>query len=188
MTDDVDVDVDVEQLAVVSASGALRALLAEADPGLLSGAACLQVAEVLARTEKAFAAARMRFSARATDCGAHGSLGFASGEEWAARLTGASVGQARDELALAGKLAACPSTSAALAAGELSLAQAAEIARTEKALPGTEDAMVGLAGTLSLGALRDEGRKRRLAALDPGEAYRRQHRERSFGPGPTPPA
>jgi len=182
MTDDVDVavDVDVERLVVVSASGAMRALLAEADPGLLSGAACLQVAEVLARTEKAFAAARMRFAARAADCGAHGSLGFASGEEWAARLTGSSVGQARDELALAEKLATCPLTSAALAGGELSLAQAVEIARTEKALPGTEAAMVGLADTLSLGALRDEGRKRRLAALDPGEAYKRQHRERSF--------
>ena len=177
MTDDR--DLHIEQLGG-GAVEAFVAVLGAADPAVLSGLDCLAMAERLARAEKACAAARVRFAARAANCGAHGSLGFASGEEWAARLTGSSVGQARDELALAGKLATCPSTSAALAAGELSLAQAVEIARTEKALPGTEDAMVGLAGTLSLGALRDEGRKRRLAALDPGEAYKRQHRERSF--------
>jgi len=95
-------------------------------------------------------------------------------------MTGSSPGQGREELALAGKLEQCPLTDAALRAGELSLAQAIEIARTEKALPGSEASMLALAGTMSLGSLRDEGRRRRLADLDPGEAYKRQHRERSF--------
>ena len=81
MTDDVDVDVDVdvERLAV----DAFVAVLAASDPAVLSGLDCLAMAERLARAEKACAAARIRFAARAADCGAHGSLGFATGEEWA---------------------------------------------------------------------------------------------------------
>jgi len=76
---DVDVDVDVERLAV----DAFVAVLAASDPAVLSGLDCLAMAERLARAEKACAAARIRFAARAADCGAHGSLGFATGEEWA---------------------------------------------------------------------------------------------------------
>ena len=95
-------------------------------------------------------------------------------------MTGSTPGSARDELALGGKLGGCPETSSALAAGELSLAQAIEIARTEKALPGSEADMLARAKVMSLGGLRDEGRRLRLADLEPGEAYKRQHRERSF--------
>jgi len=173
-------DVDVESLAVVAATRGLRAMLAELEPELMSGATCLSVAEHLARTEKACAGARLRVAARAADCGAQHLRGFARPEDWIARLAGSSAGVARDELSLGHSLEGCPETKAGLVAGDLSVAQAVEIARTEKALPDSEAELIELALSSDLAHLRDEGRRRRLAALEPDEAYRRQHRDRSF--------
>lgn len=59
MPDDVGIDVHLSRLAVVQAALELRQLLTEVEPEMLSGAECLEVAEMLARTERACAAARL---------------------------------------------------------------------------------------------------------------------------------
>ena len=91
------------------------------EPELLSGVDCAALAEELAATEKACAAARLLASARAVACGAHKEPGFNDGAAWMARQVGGTTGQARQALETAAGLADCPGTRLALLAGELSL-------------------------------------------------------------------
>jgi len=160
---------------IAAAARALRESLVDFEPELLSGADCAALAEELALTEKVCAAARARAGLRAADCGAHRQRGFADAATWLARSLGSSAGQARAALDTAGALHKLPSTKAALAAGELSLSQAAEIAKTEAARPGSEQQLLALARSHSLRALKEAARRRRLGSIDPEELHRRQH-------------
>jgi hypothetical protein len=118
------------------------------------------------------ATAKVRAAARAADCGAH--RGFGDATDWLARISGTSGGQARHMLDTAAALRDCLETKEAVEAGELSLAQGAEIARTEATCPGTESELVGLAKSSGLGVLKDKARSRRLKATDVEELHRRQ--------------
>ena len=159
---------------------ALRALLTTFDPALSSGEDCALVAEELAATEKACAAARVRAAARAAECGVHRRKGFADAADWLARAAGTSTVAAKAELETARALREMPDTRAAVTAGELSLAQAQELAKAEAECPGSEAELLAVAKGGSLKTLRDEARKRRLGAIDPEELHARQHRERLF--------
>jgi hypothetical protein len=167
-------------VGLVAAAEALLRALSDFDPARHSGDDCLAVAEKLARTEKACAAARAMAAARAADAGSHRAKGFIDPVDWLARVSGTSQGEAQRELATAKRLEIMPATLAALSAGELSLAQAEEIARTERECPGAEREMLQLAQRDSLRTLRDEGRKKRLASIDVDELARRQRQARSF--------
>lgn len=158
----------------------LRAAVAGFDPALVSGDDAAVVAEALAATEKACAAGRSRAALRAADCGIHRRKGFAGAHDWLGRLCGTSPAEARTELEAAGAVDRCPETKDALLAGRLSLAQAGLIAQAEEACPGSEAALVDLAGRAGLGALKDETRRRRLAAVDREELSARQRRARSL--------
>jgi hypothetical protein len=151
---------------------------------LVSIARCLRDAlagfQTLAATEKACAATRARVAARAVEEGAHRAEGFADGADWLARHTGSSSGEARMALETATAVEACPQTERALFAGEVSLAQANEITRTQAEVPGAEADLLALAKRSGLSAVRDEARNRRLTAADPDELHRRQHRARQF--------
>jgi hypothetical protein len=148
------------------------------DPAVLSGSDCASVVEVLAHTEKRCAGMRALLASRAVDCGAHKERGYSNPSTWLSDASGVSGGEAKAALDTAERLESCPATREALLAGELSLGQAGEIAKTESAVPGTEADMLELAGRTGFRALKDEGRRRRLATRDPDEAYRRQLRER----------
>ena len=165
---------------VMAASAAFREALRGLDPAALSGAACAALVEDLSATEKVCAGARARLAARASGVGAHRAAGFRDPVDWLARATGSSAGEAKAALEIGDALAACPRTEEALAAGELSLAQAREITRTERELPGSEAELVEKAKRSSLGALRDEARKRRLAAVDVEELHARQQQAREM--------
>jgi hypothetical protein len=158
----------------------LRDALVGFDPALSAGEDCAVVVEELAATEKACAAARALAAARAGECGAHRQKGFADAADWLARATGTSTVEAKTELETAKALRDMPDTRAAVATGELSLAQAHELARTEAECPGSEADLLPLAKTESLRSLKDRGRKRRLGAIDPEDLHRRQHQARSF--------
>jgi uncharacterized protein DUF222/HNH endonuclease len=161
-------------------AGALRSALAEFDPALVAGDDAALIAEELAVTEKACAAARARAAVRAAECRSHERRGFPDAAEWLARAAGSSRGEAQAAMATASALAPGSPTASALAAGDVSLKQAQVIARTEAECPGAEAELVELAKRSSLAALEDEGRRRRLAAADPEELHRRQHRAREF--------
>ena len=165
---------------VLEAARVLRAALAGFDPAVLSGADCARVAEELARTEKACAAARARAATRAADCRAHRERGYGDAADWLAAVSGRGRGEARSELEAARAMEDSALIKAAAVAGEVSLAQAGEIARTEAEVPGTEGELLALARRSGLGAVREEGRRQRLGALDPADLHRRQHAARRF--------
>jgi hypothetical protein len=144
---------------------ALSEALASFDPALSSGADCAELAERLARVAIACEVASARAAARA-----------GSSPEFLARASGSSTGQARAALSTVEKITACPSTDAALRTGEVSLAQAAEIA----SVPAHEAELLELARTSGLRPVRDVARKRRLAEIDPDKLHEKQRAEREF--------
>jgi hypothetical protein len=165
---------------VYGAAEALRQVLALFDPELATGADCALVAEELARTEKACAGARAWSAARAIRTSQHRARGFADGADWAANRMGSAVGVARAELEAAAAMKNLAATQAAVAAGEVSLAQAAQVARAEAAVAGSEEALLDLARRSGLGPVREEARRIVLGATDPKETAKRHHRARSF--------
>ena len=163
---------------VLVAAEALRAALAHFDPALWSGADCARVAEELAATEKACGTARALAGARAASSRAHRERGYGDAADWLAAVSGRGRGEAQAELDTARALEELPATRAAATAGEVSLAQAGEVARTEAAAPGSEADLLALARRSSLVAVREEARSRRLAALDQADLHRRQRAAR----------
>src|ERR1700722_4994670 len=163
---------------IAAACEAMGGALTDLDPLLLSGAQCAHVVEMLARIEKRCAAVRALTATRAAECEAHRGRGFCEAASWLAHTSGVSDSEARSALSTAAALESCPQTRTALMAGEVSLAQAAEITKTEKACPGSEADLLNLAARSSITGLRDAARKRRLEARDRDEHHRRQCRER----------
>ena len=167
-------------LTVVSDAVSFRAALRTVEVEVLSGESAALVAEEMARVEKACAALRAMAAARAADCGAHRSAGYADPDEWMARMTGESRAKARSDLATGSRLSDCPKTRAAASDGDLSLGQAEEITKTEREKPGSEEELIGKAKSSSRAELADECRKRRQDGVDREELAARQRARRSF--------
>ena len=165
---------------LVSRARELRHGLALLDPALMSGEDCRLLAEELALTTKACAAAGARAATRAASCGAHRQAGFRDADQWLARASGTTATEAAGAIEVANSLENCPATKAALVNGSLSLTQAREITRTEAARPGSEAELARLATTSDLKTLRDAARKRRLESFDVNDLHARQHNAREF--------
>ncbi len=166
--------------SAATAAASFRQALAGLEPELVSGTDSAAFSDDLAATEKACAAARLLFSARAVACGAHKDRGFNDGAAWMARQVGGTTGQARQALETAAGLKDCPGTHKALLAGELSLLQVAEIVKTESETPGAEAELLKIARHSDLGQLRDKAREHRQANTDVGDLHRQQLRARHF--------
>lgn len=162
--------------SLISGLKDLRAALGAFDARIYSGADCAVLAEELAATEKACATARMLTAARAVSTGAHKERGFSDGADWMARHTGSTGSQARHALDTAKHLDEHPETKEALVAGDISLAQAQEIAQT----PGAESDLLGVARGGDLSKLREAARELRQSQVDPAELRRRQFASREF--------
>ena len=162
--------------SIVAAAVALRQELSSFDAGVFSGADCARLADELATTEKACAGARLMAAARAVESKAHERRGFNDGAEWLATQGGITPGEAKRNLNTAGKLG--DKTKDALRAGKLSLDQAEEITNTANEVPGSEEEMVDLAQKTNLTRLREDGRDRRLRAMDPNDLHTKQQKAR----------
>jgi hypothetical protein len=92
-----------------------------------------------------------------------------------ARLSGSSAGSAKAALDTAAALESHPEAKAALEAGDLSLAQARELVRTEAECPGSSAYLLGVAKHDSLKTLKERARDRRARSIDPDELRARQH-------------
>lgn len=165
-------------LRLTEAAAQLRSALSDFDPSSLSPSDLSEAVRVLAITEKACASAIARASARAVSLGEHRRHGFSTGHEWLAREMGSSLGDARLALDAAKAAEDSPMVGEALAAGELSLAQARHIAASP--LPGATGELVELARRSGLSALRDKVRDQNLACQDPAALRERQRRKRRF--------
>ena len=124
---------------------AFRAAVVVFEPGVYSGEDCAVLVEELATAENACRAARVRAAARAGACGAHRERGFADVSDWLARVSGSSSGSAKAALDATAALQEHPELKAALEAGELSMAQAQELAKTEASCPGSAASLLGVA-------------------------------------------
>ena len=166
--------------ALLAAAAALRVALGGFDAGIFSGADCAQITAELAATEKACQTVRLLAAARAVSAGVHRQAGYRDGASWLARQSGTTGRQAQRELVTAGRLEDCPSTRDALLAGDISLAQAAEITEAESDTPGVEQTLVEVARGADLTRLRDRAREERLAGVAAEQLHQKQRRARSF--------
>jgi hypothetical protein len=155
-------------------------VLSALQPGVLSGVECARVVETLSVAEKRCAGVRALAALRASECQAHKERGFSDPATWLAHCSGVTVGDANAALATAACLDACDATREAVLAGQVSMAQAGEITKAERAVPGSEAELLDLAARSSVGGLRDAARKRRLEAQDDQERHRRQRQSRYF--------
>ena len=153
----------------------VRAALVSFDPGVYSGEDCAVLVEELAAVEKVSAAARVRATARAGECGAYRERGSSDLADWVARATGSTAGSAKAALETAAALESQPEAKAALEAGELSFAQARELVKTEAAVPGSTAGLLEVAKSESFRTLREKARDRRVRAIDPEELHTLQH-------------
>jgi hypothetical protein len=163
-----------------SPAGELLTALESFDPSQVPGPTAKHIVKLLARVEKAAAAMRARAAARVAECGAFRGDGSATVEEWLAKTTGASRGQARVEIDTATAAEALPELKDALLAGRLSTGQAAEVAKTAAVDPSSLPDMLAAASTSTLRQLKEQGRRRRHRLEDPDELHARQHRLREF--------
>jgi hypothetical protein len=164
----------VEQ-SLVGLVRALRATLVSFQPELYSGDDCAVLVEELAAVENISAVVRARAAVRAGESGAHRERGFAEVADWMARVTGTTTGSAKASLATIAALESQADAKAALDAGELSIAQARELVRTEAAVPGSTVELLDVAKGESLRTLKEQARDRRVRAIDPEELHALQH-------------
>ncbi len=150
------------------------------DPGGLSGSQAVELVETLAQVEKVCAAARAQAAARAEDCGAWRARGHRSGAEWLGKTMGTSRGQAATTIETARAVEGLAATKEAFAAGRLSEAQAAEVAKAVAVDPSAEDGLLQVAERADLRSLKDQARRVRLNAESREALHARQHRAREF--------
>ena len=167
--------------ALVEMVRGVRAALTGFEADSWSGEECAVLVEELSTLEKVSAVARARAATRAGETAAHRERGFADVSDWLARASGSSASSAKAALDTVAALEQeQPEVKAALEAGELSLAQARELLKTEAACPGSAAELLDVAKGQSLKTLKDEARERRVPAVDPEELHRRQHEAQTF--------
>jgi hypothetical protein len=96
-----------------------------------------------------------------------------------ARVTGTSMGKAKQTAETGAALANAPEVGDALARGEVSLDQAGEIAKAEQARPGVAEELLKVATDEAFQVLRDKARKVRLEAEQSRGLGDRQREARS---------
>ena len=103
-----------------------------------------------------------------------------------ARMSGTSMGKAREAIKTASTAARTPELGEAFRAGELSLDQATEIAKTEQVAPGSVGPLLErVRGGAPIHVLREDARKRRLEAQDRQDLAQRQRDARFLRHGIT---
>jgi hypothetical protein len=151
---------------------AARAACADLDPDAVPAEAVDAVHARLAAVERLVAGARVRLARRVEAVGGWRSAGERSAAHAIARATGCSVARARAEVDTSRRLAGLTATDAAVAAGSLSLEQAAAVTDGAAVNPAFESRLLRCAARRSLGELRGES-ARAKAAGDVDAASRR---------------
>ena len=146
----------------------LEKVNADLSPGLYSKARRRSLLERYARLEKLAAFGKAALAAQVGDAAA------------LARVTGTSVGRARQTIETGRRLEETPQLGEAVRHGEVSLDQAEEIAKTEAVRPGSVDRLLETARTDSFHVLKDEARRLRLEALAGPGLAERQHEARAL--------
>jgi hypothetical protein len=152
---------------VRSAVAALERCVDRLEPGTLDVSGAKKLVDLFTRCERLSVAGRGMAARRVQDGVVWKRDGHRSAAHWFASTTGVSVGSASRSLQTARELEALPATAAAFRAGELSEAQAGEIAATATIDPGAEHRLLETArGGGSWRGLRDDCREASVRARD----------------------
>ncbi len=158
----------------------LKGVLAEVDPGCLSGPDAARMLEAFVEVERIGAAGKSRFARRVEQSNHWRAEGHRSAASWVAARTGTGLGAAVDTLHNAARMEHLGAASEAFYAGRLSEAQAKEIGAAAEADPGAEGALLAAASG-GFRSLRERCRQVRAAAEpDPQAAYERLRASRSW--------
>jgi hypothetical protein len=135
------------------------------EPQVFDASGAARLVDVFARGERLCAAGKALAARRVDETGAWREDDARSGAHWLAARSGGTVGDAERSLRTACALDELPATQAAFRAGELSTAQASEIAETASGAPGTEADLLATATEASMKVLRDECRRVRAESV-----------------------
>lgn len=149
------------------------------DPAELAGRDAARLAAELARGEHACAAVRQLCARRVASTAHYESEGYRDAAEWLGVVAGGGYHAARNDLESAAALETAPATLTAFVSGDLSPAQAREVARAVKEDPSAEHSLLSIARRGSLTELRTEASRVRAAARSTESDERRHDRVRS---------
>ena len=144
---------------------------ADLEPELMSAEMAREALTRYARAEKLAAFGRTALARKVDDASE------------VARMTGTSIGKAKETVETAKRLRDADEVGAALQTGEISFDQAAEISRTEQSRPGSARELIDVAQKVPFHVLRDKSRRLRLETeqtRDLGSRQREARRARSF--------
>jgi 5-methylcytosine-specific restriction endonuclease McrA len=140
---------------------------ADLEPELMESEEARELLETYAKIEKAAAYGRTVLAQKLDDA------------EHLAKVTGTSVGKAKETVETAKALKSSGEVSAAFSSGDISFDQAKEIARAEVASPGSSQELLKTAASESFQVLRDRARKTVLEAEQGRGLAERQKEARS---------
>ena len=165
---------------VRSAERLLGEVAAEFDADALDVEGAKKLVDLFTRCERFAVAGRSLAAGRVARGVNWKHSGHRNSAEWLASATGVSVGEAGRELETARKLEELPETAKAFRSGELSEAQASEIAASASVDPASEERLLD---TVREGAtfrtVRDQCRETTMRASDDAARTRRLHDTRS---------
>ncbi len=166
-----------EELGSVVAT--LERVVADLEPGTFDASGAKKLVDLFTRAERLSVAGRGLAARRVQDGLSWKREGHRSAAHWLAKTTGVSVGSATRSLQTARELEALPETAEAFRAGELSEAQAAEIAAAATQDPSAEPRLLETARSSSYKGLRDECREASVRAAEDQATARRLHESRA---------
>jgi hypothetical protein len=152
------------------------------DAAIVEPRDCAALVAKLARVERLCRVRKTQAAVRASAAtpGRAGPDGSADAAQWLALQSGQTVGGARSEIETVEALEDCPATKRAVESGDVSLAQAKEIASANRANPGSEGGLLEVARNSPMSTLRDEARRKRHEGVDAEELHQRQVAARTF--------
>jgi len=157
----------------------LREALAGLEQSAVTGVEAARLVERFTEVERIAAAGRTLAARRVAETKVWQKEGHRSAAQWVAAKTGTSLGQAIGVLDTARQLEELPAVREAFCSGRLSEVQAREVSGAAFADPRAERALLQAAGSQTVGALREECRRVRAAAVpDELARYEKIHRGR----------
>ena len=157
----------------------LERVVADLEPGTFDVTGAKKLVDLFTRAERLSVAGRGLAARRVQDAVSWKRDGHRSAAHWLASTTGVSVGAASRSLQTARDLEALPETAEAFRAGELSEAQAAEIAGAATQDPSAEARLLEAARSSSYRGLRDSCREASVRAAEDAATARRLHEGRA---------
>jgi hypothetical protein len=166
---------------LVRVRGQLAELVTAVDPDAVSGPTARQWWAEFDRMERLAVAGKTLLARRLAATHRPERHGTKTAAEGLARKSGTSTGSAQDAVNISNRLPEQPKVEQALRGGELSPAQAALVSSAAAANPAEEARLVELASRVSIGELREECARVKVAAdPDPEATNRRLHAQRQL--------